>query len=211
MNYPFVKASSDYGSQTPAAGWFRLVIWLTGLLLVLCIGQEPNFAAEREFITVNPYKVEAAFLRNFAHYVTWPSHAFTENDTPWHIGILGPDPLKEFLESTFEGRTEHGRSFEIYRADRLDELPPCQILFIAFRNAARRRATLNKLKDKPVLTVGEASDFLSEGGIIRFHVGDRVSMSVNLDQARYASLSIQTKMIEVSEQVIENGVVRKMR
>jgi hypothetical protein len=67
------------------------------------------------------------------------------------------------------------------------------------------------LKDKPVLTVAEASDFLKEGGIIRFQVGDRVSMSVNLDQARTVSLSIQTKMLEVSEQVLENGVVRKAR
>ena len=211
MQYPLFKVSSDCGFETPATGWFRLVIWLTGLLLVLCLWQEPKFAAGRELITVNPYKVEAAFLRNFAHYVTWPAHAFSENDTPWHIGILGPDPFREFLESTFEGRTEQGRSFEIFRADRLDELPPCQILFIAFRDAARRRAILSKLKGKPVLTVGEASDFLSEGGIIRFHVVDRVSMSVNLDQARCASLSIQTKMLEVSEQVIENGVVRKMR
>jgi hypothetical protein len=211
MQYLLFKVGSDYGFETPATGWFRLLIWLTGLLLVLCQWQEPKFAAGREFITVNPYKVEAAFLRNFAHYVTGPSHAFAENDSPWHIGILGPDPFRDFLESTFEGRTEQDRSFEIFRADRLDELPPCQILFIAFRDVARRRATLNKLKDKPVLTVGEASDFLNEGGIIRFHVGDRVSMSVNLDQARHASLSIQTKMLEVSEQVIENGVVRKMR
>ena len=160
---------------------------------------------------MDPYRVEAAFLRNFAHYVTWPSHAFSGNRAPWHIGILGPDPFREFLESTFRGRTEQGRAFKIFRADRLDELPPCQIVFIAYHDAAKRRAILNRLKGQPVLTVGEAPHFLSEGGIIRFHVGIRVSMSVNLDQARNASLSIQTKMLEVSDQVLENGVVRKMR
>ena len=36
-------------------------------------------------------------------------------------------------------------------------------------------------------------------------------MSVNLDQARSASLHIQTKMLEVSHQVLENGVIREMR
>jgi hypothetical protein len=211
MRNPISTVNSDDSAQPPAPIWIRPVVWLAGLILVLCLQQQPNLAAGQEFVTVNPYKVEAAFLRNFAHYVTWPPHTFSENDTPWHIGILGPDPFRGFLESTFEGRTEQGRAFEIFRADRLDELPPCQILFIAFRDAAKRRAALAKLKDKPVLTVGEATDFLNEGGIIRFHVEDRVSMSVNLDQSRYASLSIQTKMLEVSDQVIENGVVRKMR
>jgi YfiR/HmsC-like len=93
----------------------------------------------------------------------------------------------------------------------LDRLPPCQIVFIAIRNAAKRRAALDKLKNRPVLTVGEASDFLKEGGIIRFQVGERVKMSVNLDQAKSASLRIQTKMLEVSDRVLENGVLRKMR
>jgi hypothetical protein len=211
MRNPFFTLNSVDSAKPPMTIRMRRVVWLAGFMLVLCLQQQPNPVAGQELVTVNPYKVEAAFLRNFAHYVIWPPHAFSENDTPWHIGILGPDPFREFLESTFEGRTEQGRTFEIFRADRLDELPPCQILFIAFRDAAKRRAVLDKLKDKPVLTVGEALDFLSEGGIIRFQVGDRVSMSVNLDQARYASLSIQTKMLEVSEQVLENGVIRKMR
>ena len=36
-------------------------------------------------------------------------------------------------------------------------------------------------------------------------------MSINLDRARAASLSIQTKMLEVSNNVIENGKVHKVR
>ena len=143
--------------------------------------------------------------------MNWPSHAFSGDGSPWHIGILGPDPFRAFVESTFGGRTEQGRSFEIFRADRLDDLPRCQIIFITFQDAAKRRAVLAKLKDQPVLTVGEASDFLIEGGIIRFQVGDRVRMSVNLDQAKFSSLRIQTKMLEVSDQVLENGRVREVR
>jgi YfiR/HmsC-like len=211
MKNPFFTASPDECNQTLETGRFRQVGWLAGLILVLCLQQQPICAAGQELFAVNPYRVEAAFLRNFAHYVTWPPQAFRENSTPWHIGILGPDPFSGFLEHTFKGRTEQGRPFKVFRADRLDGLPPCQIVFIAFHDDAKRRAALDKLKDKPVLTVGEASDFLREGGIIRFEVDDRIRMSVNLDQARSASLSIQTKMLEVSDQVLENGVVRKMR
>jgi len=162
-------------------------------------------------VTRDPIKVKAAFLRNFAHYVTWPTNAFADDRSPWSIGILGSDPFGEVLEKTFKSRTEQGRPFEIFRADTLDKLPSCQIVFVAYKDSAKRRTALTQLKNRPVLTVGDAPEFLQEGGIIRFQVGDRVEMSINLDQARSVSLKIQTKMLEVSHEVLENGAVHKRR
>jgi hypothetical protein len=179
-----------------------------GLLFLL---QLPGSAAGQELETGNPNKVEAAFLRNFARYVTWPADAFADNRSPWRICILGSDPFGEVLEKTFKGRTEQGRPFEIFRAETLDELPPCQIIFVAYKDAAKRRAALAGLKNRPVLTVGDAPGFLREGGIIRFQVSDRVEMGVNLDQARSVSLKIQTKMLEVTHEVVENGTLRRRR
>lgn len=110
-----------------------------------------------------------------------------------------------------KGRTEQGRSFEVFRAETLDQLPSCQMVFLAYKDDTRRRAVLDKLKNKPVLTVGDAPEFLREGGTIRFEVDDRVRLSINLDQARIAALTIQTRMLEVSSEVLDNGVVRRMR
>lgn len=182
-------------------------LWTIALFMLIL----PVPVAGQELVVDNPNKVEAAFLRNFAHYVSWPDTAFIESNSPWCVGILGRDPFGEVLETTFRGRTEQGRSFEIFRADTVDNLPPCQIVFIAYKDAAKRRAVLGELKNKPVLTVGDAPEFLREGGVIRFQVGDRVRMSINLDQARAVSLTIQTRMLEVASEVLENGVVRQMR
>jgi hypothetical protein len=82
---------------------------------------------------------------------------------------------------------------------------------VAIANGAQRRATLRRLKDKAVLTVGNADDFLADGGVIRLVPGERMEMSVNLDQARSASLGIPTKLLEVSQYVVENGTLRKLR
>ena len=186
----------------------RIGLWVIALLFLLL---PPSLAASQELATENPYKVKAAFLRNFAHYVTWPVDAFPESSSSWCIGILGRDPFGEVLETTFKGRTEQGHAFDIFRADTPDELPACQIVFVAYKDAAKRRTVLGELKDKPVLTVGDAPEFLREGGVIRFQVSDRVRMSINLDQARAVALTIQTRMLEVSSEVLENGVVRQMR
>jgi hypothetical protein len=171
----------------------------------------PALAGSQELVVDNPYKIKAAFLRNFAHYVTWPDYAFPASNSHWCIGILGRDPFGEILENTFAGRMEQGRQFEIVRANTPDELLPCQIVFIAYRSAAQRRAALDELKGKPVLTVSDAPGFLREGGMIRFQVGDRVHMSINLDRARAAALKIQTRMLEVSSDILENGEIRHVR
>lgn len=159
----------------------------------------------------DPNAVKAAFLRNFAHYVTWPANAFASDDAAWSVGVLGDDSFGETLERTLAGRTEQGRPFDVHRAESLDELPRCQIVFIAYKNTAKRRAALAQLRDSPVLTVGEAPEFLDEGGIIRFQVGTHVAMSINLDQARAVSLKIQTPILEVSREVLEDGSLHKLR
>ncbi len=203
--------NEEHVAGSPATGRARLVFLLVWLILVPCLLLIGESSSGQGFVMENPYKVEAAFLRNFSRYVTWPAGAFAGPGSPWRIGILGRDPFGDILEKTFRGRTEQGRTFEVFRGETLDELPECNIIFVAYRDAAKRRAVLAELRGKPVLTVGDASEFLQEGGIIRLEVKDRVKMSINLDRARSASLIIQTKMLEVSDQVVENGVMRGLR
>lgn len=184
------------------------IAWLGCVaLLVLSV----SAASSQESGVENPNKVKAAFLRNFAHYVTWPTTAFPDTRSPWRVCIVGRDPFGDILEKSLVGRTEQNRPFEVHRADSLQRLPNCQIAFLAFDDPVARRATLSELKGKPVLTVGDAPEFLREGGVVRFQVEDRVRLSINLDQARAASLSIQTRMLEVSQEVVENGEPRRVR
>lgn len=189
------------GFRGTVSGLVGLVCWL-----LLC-----GVGAASQSKLETPDRVKAAFIRNFAHYVKWPKTAFESAESPWHIGVVGNTSLGGVLESALRGRIEQGRRFQIHTADSLKQLPPCHIMVIAIEDSRKRRAALAELKDKPVLTVGDAADTLKEGGIIRFELSDRIQMSVNLDQARAASLSIPTEMLEVSTEVLEHGVVRRMR
>ena len=180
-----------------------------GLLLIVL--HLPRVAAAQAPVVEARSKVEAAFLRNFARYVTWPQQAFEGEQSPWIICILGEDRFGDALPEMLRGRVEQGRAFEIRRAAALEDLPACHILFVALANVDKRRAVLRRLRDKPVLTVGSSEDFLAVGGVIRLLPGEHMEMSVNLDQARNVSLGIPTKLLEVSHDVVENGTVRKRR
>jgi hypothetical protein len=180
--------------------------WLAAIALLL-----PQGAPAGEEPAEHPYRVKAAFLRNFARYVAWPGMAFADVRAPWRVCVLGNEPFGDVLEKTLQGRAEQGRTFEVVHTETVDGLPACQIVYIAYREATRRRAALAALRDQPALTVGEAREFLSEGGMIRFQVGDRVEIAINLDRTRAASLMVQTKMLEVSSEVLENGTLRALR
>ncbi|WP_083385770.1 YfiR family protein [Methylomonas sp. LWB] len=156
-------------------------------------------------------RVKAAFLRNFARYVTWPEPVSPSVDRPWCIAVLGPDPFGEVLETSVKDRSEQGHAFQIVRAESPADLPICHIVFVAYTDITLRHAALAELKRKPVLTVGDAEDFIADGGVIRFKVDERVGMTINLDQARAVSLTIQTKLLEVSNEILINGIFRRVR
>ncbi|HEX7634262.1 MAG TPA: YfiR family protein [Noviherbaspirillum sp.] len=120
-----------------------------------------------------------ALINAAAGYVSWPADVFADDRSPWRICIPGNDPLGDILDKTLTGRFEQGRAFQILRAETLNELPRCQIVYIGYKDAAKHRAALAELKKLPVLTVSDAPEFLQEGGIIQFHIGDRVEMSIN--------------------------------
>lgn len=190
--------------------WRRARRWaaVAGMLAVLHL---PVGSSAQASVPESASRVEAAFLRNFARYVTWPARAFASERSPWQVCVLGGPHFDESLEKTFEGRTEQGRPFEVVRASAPEQLPACQIVYIGYANSARRRAVLAEFRRRPVLTVGDAPEFLEEGGIVRLQARERIEMSINLDQARAASLSIPAKMLEVSREVIENGTLRGAR
>jgi hypothetical protein len=166
----------------------------------------------QELTTDDPNKVKAAYLLNFVRYVTWPTNAVPEGETAWMIGIVGDDTLADTVEKTLQGHKVRHHPFRIVRAAKAEDLPPCQMVFLAMQDASARLTALARYRGKPVLTIGGAPEFLKEGGMIRFRsVGQTLRMDLDLGEARAAQLAIDTKMIEVAYEVLENGRSIKRR
>ena len=66
----------------------------------------------------------------------------------------------------------------------LQEFKNCNILFLSRDEARRQTAIVKSLRGLPVLTVGETANFLSDGGMIRFHLEEgKVRFDINLGAA----------------------------
>lgn len=161
----------------------------------------------------NPRDLIAGYLHRFPHYVEWPTtNQPATNLPPWRIAVLGDDPFGESLIITCAGKPVDGRSFEIIRAVNVADLPACDIVFLTAKTPDELKAQLAALANRPVLTVGEHSDFLKLGGMIQMvqmEGGSSMRFSVNLDQVRASKLKIQVPMLEMATQIIENGRRKK--
>jgi hypothetical protein len=157
--------------------------------------QAPRVASE--------YDVKAAFLYNFANFVTWPAAAFAASGSPFIIGVLGEDPFAGRLESTIRGESVGGRPMVYRRVTKVDQMKSCHVLFISAFEHARHADLLSDLRGAPVLTVGEAEQFLGAGGMIRFVVAERrVGFEVNLASASKSGLKPSGRLLKVARRVI---------
>lgn len=166
--------------------------------LVLALSSAKGRSAEVQ--TAGEYQLKAAFLYNFAKFVDWPPKAFPSPGTPISLCVLGADPFGADLERTIKNETVGGRPFVIRRFDTVQESGGCHILFISLSEKDRLGRVLAPLRNLPVLTVSEWSDFTQTGGIINFVVEDnKIRFQINLAAAEQAGLKISSQLLKLAK------------
>jgi hypothetical protein len=173
--------------------------------LTLCLGLLWLATSRAAEAPPAEHQVKAAFMLHFAKLVAWPGWPKPdEPDHPFEIAVVGRDPFGEQLEATIGTSLVQGRPIRIRRAATvaaLERLP--QILFVGESELAEARRALNAVKGRPVLTVGEASEFAKTGGVVGFRVTPegRVAFDVNVEQAERSGLKLSSQLLRVARVV----------
>ncbi len=152
---------------------------------------------------VSEYAVKAAYLYNFANFVTWPPGVFSSSGAPLVIGVVGDDPFGDSLDKAVNGKSAGGHALKVKRYSSLESsgaaaLKKCQILFICYSEKDRVSSILSAVKGSAVLTVSEIEGFSYKGGILLFDmVGSRISLVANTGAAKKAGLTISSKLLQI--------------
>lgn len=179
--------------------WGRLVL---ASLVAIFVLSPATAGSEAGPGRTHEYDLKAVFLFQFAHFVTWPSRSFRDENSPITIGVLGEDPFGGALDEVVAGEVVGARRLDVRRYDLVDQVGPCHILFISASEADRLPAVLAGLKGRNVLTVGDTKDFATRGGIVGFGVDrKRLKIRVNLAAADSAQLTISSKLLRQAEVV----------
>ena len=146
------------------------------------------------------YEVKAAFLYNFAQFVEWPTDAFVDAQSPIVIGILGDDPFGDSLGAIVRDEKVNNRSLVIQHYQRVGDIKACQILFVSQSESKRLGEILAALKNRSILTVGDADGFAKRGGMIRLVTEkNKIHFRINVETAKAANLSISSKLLKLAE------------
>ena len=158
-------------------------------LLVSVIGRVPVSAQ------IDEQLVKAAALVRVAMFVDWPA---APGDR-FVIAVAADQGFTDAVAEFARGRRLQGRDIQVRRLSETDEPCTCQLLYVGVRNDDRSAGLLRWTKTKPVLTIGETTAFLREGGIVRlFRDGDRLRMQINNKSAEDVGLKISSRLLQLA-------------
>ncbi|HLJ50967.1 MAG TPA: YfiR family protein [Bryobacteraceae bacterium] len=158
--------------------------------------------ADRAPRTAGEYELKAAFLYNFANFVTWPSDAFARPDAPFVIGVVGADPFGPTLEQVLNGQRWNGRPIVIERFSRPQDIRAVHLLYISESEKRRWPEVQAATGPASVLTVSDMRDFCALGGMIEFiPEHNRLGFNMNIAAASRARLTVSSKLLKLATAV----------
>ena len=199
------STKNAYSGQTWISGW---IFGLLGFVLLIS-GVSQSARAQS---TPDEYQVKAAFLFHFAQFLGWPADALNAADPSLSLCIFDDEPRRKELQSTIEGKSIGARVFRVRQLSQPQDIQGCSILFLSRDESRRQAPVLKSLRGMPVLTVGETSNFLSDGGMIRFHIEEgKIRFDINLAAAESSHLQISSRLLLLATSVNRGGVADRGR
>ncbi len=142
----------------------------------------------------NADAVKTAFVFNLTKYVEW-RHSRAE----LIIGFAGGGPLGERLNSSLSGKISESKTIRVVLDPSEEALGNCDILFLGAMPSKTRRALLQKVQNKSVLTVSDDESFAQEGGMVGLvTVGDHMQIEINLEAVQATRLKISSRLLNVA-------------
>jgi hypothetical protein len=207
---PHMQRASN-NSKEAQPGCTRISARIFGLLVIALLASGVPHSVQAQS-TPDEYQVKTAFLFHFAQFVDWPAGAQNTQDPSLKLCIFSDEPHREEIQSTIEGKTIEARVFHVRLISQPQEIPGCNVLFLSREEARRQTAILRSLRGTPVLTVGETTNFLSEGGIIRFHLEEgKIRFDINLEAAEWSHLKISSQLLLLATSVMRGAITDRGR
>lgn len=147
------------------------------------------------------YKVKAAFLLNFAKFVTWPET--TNPPATFPLCVVGEDPFGAALNGV-EEKQIGGQNVSLRRGLAIgDGLAQCRMLFIGSSERANMTRIFKAIAGKSVVTVGDIEGFAQRGGMFEFKdQGGRLSFVINNAKAKESGLRISASLLSLALEVL---------
>ena len=140
--------------------------------------------------------LKAERIESFARYIQWPEE--TAAPGPFIIKIWNDEYFAEHAKYLFAGRKIKNRQVEISHITNVDEIFPCNILYLGNVKEEHLAALLKVLDRKPILTIGDSVGLANKGLIINF-LNEGEKFEINYPASQKANLVVSSRLLEVAK------------
>lgn len=149
------------------------------------------------------YEIKSVYLFNLGEFIQWPKDKIKNS---FEICILGYDWLGENLDFVVTTQKIIQKTAVIIkRIQQTDEAENCHILFISKSEEPHLHTIMSDLKNKPILTVSDNENFITQGGMIQFYLLDsRIRLMLNPQTIQESGLKASAQLMSVSQLVEHN-------
>lgn len=147
-------------------------------------------------------EVQSVYLFDFTKFVRW---APEPSQPSLRMCVAGENAYVTSLKKVVSGEKVDGKPLDVTQVKDPAELNGCSVLFIDGAEKSRMDSLLAAASGQPLLTVSDAPDFLSRGGMIQFvNVAKRVRFAVNLQAVQHSGLVLSSELLKVAVSVTGN-------
>ena len=145
------------------------------------------------------YIIKAAMIRNFAKFTRWPEGSDSrQKKNTMLLCLMGDESIHDSFAG-IRGKTVRGKTIALKWTDNLSGLGDCDLLFVNRETRTNMTRIMKAIAGRPVLTIGETSEFTRAGGMITFFFSQgRIRFRINPDAVRRSGLKVSSTLLELA-------------
>lgn len=177
----------------------KKILFLGWLLFGILPALGPPVASKADELA-QEYQLKAAFLVNFAKFITWPEQALPADQQEFILCVAGDDPFGPALAG-IERKTVGGRSIRVVHANSLKKIPACQMLFVSRSEADNLSLLTVDPVRKGIVTVSDIPNFSKAGHIQILVSGNRLSFIINHTAMKEQGFQVNASLLSLAADV----------
>ncbi len=180
----------------------------TLLLCLIFLLQLPNATANSQ-IHAQEFELKAIYCYNLLHFVHWPTKQTKSESRQLNIIILGSSPefiasLDALSQQVKKGGNDEISITQVNSYSNNIDFNKFHLVYITTAQAKNLPAILAKVKNSPILTVGDTDGFIEAGGMINLLIseGPKVRWEVNQGALELSGLKLSAKVLQSAVRVV---------
>lgn len=167
---------------------YKLLIYLIASATIVFVT-----AGDAPAQTSSYSELQAAYLFNFAKYVTWPNEGAV-----FIIGVYGDVENINFLENTLAGKRVRGKSIQLKSIQTIEEVSAVNMIYLTESETKSISAVLQASAGKSILIITER-DMIRRGAMISFVVeDDKLRFKLKQDAFERAGLTASEGLLKLA-------------